>query len=236
MRAPNRHRDQQQAIASAACAVLERLEDRYMLSETGGTPAFRDVITMEWQGHEIRARAGEWIVSLDRPEPTRDADGEVIASNVRVSRSHSPSERLSPFLNALDARGIEFGRYLGTEHAFTIETPVGMAHAEIAGALASLPDFVEVSPNEVRNWAVTTPNDTEYGNQYALNNTGQNYGSGSGTADADIDAPEAWDFTTGSSSVVVAVLDSGVNYNHEDLLANRWENPHDRRRGRQHAD
>ena len=58
------------------------------------------------------------------------------------------------------------------------------------------------------------PNDTLYSFQAGLNNIGQ----GGGTADADIDAPEAWNVTTGSSDIVVAVIDSGIDYNHPDLV------------------
>ncbi|MFV1964695.1 MAG: S8 family serine peptidase, partial [Pirellulaceae bacterium] len=65
------------------------------------------------------------------------------------------------------------------------------------------------------------PNDPSFSQMYGLNNTGQT----GGTPDADIDAPEAWDMTTGSSNVVVAVIDSGVNYLHPDLAANMWQNP-----------
>ncbi|HWQ65619.1 MAG TPA: S8 family serine peptidase [Methanospirillum sp.] len=60
-----------------------------------------------------------------------------------------------------------------------------------------------------------TPNDPYFSDLWGLQ-------SGS---DHDIDAPEAWDLSTGSSSVIVAVVDTGVNYNHNDLSANIWTNP-----------
>ena len=69
------------------------------------------------------------------------------------------------------------------------------------------------------------PNDPLFGQLWGLNNTGQSVKTATGTPDADIDAPEAWSTTTGSSSVVVAVIDSGVDTNHPDLAANIWTNP-----------
>src|SRR4029079_13529939 len=71
----------------------------------------------------------------------------------------------------------------------------------------------------------TPPNDPLFGQLWGLNNTGQTVKSSTGTADADIDAPEAWSTTTGSSSVVVAVIDSGGDWSHPDLGANIWTNP-----------
>jgi len=70
------------------------------------------------------------------------------------------------------------------------------------------------------------PNDPQFGNQWALHNTGQT----GGTPDADIDAPEAWDFATGGTTVtgdeiVVAIIDGGFDLNHQDLSF--WKNIHE---------
>ncbi len=67
------------------------------------------------------------------------------------------------------------------------------------------------------------PDDLQFGTQYALHNTGQ----GGGTVDADIDAPEAWDITTGGltsagDSIVIAIVDDGFQLTHPDL--NFWKN------------
>jgi subtilisin family serine protease len=57
------------------------------------------------------------------------------------------------------------------------------------------------------------PDDTLFGSLWGLNNTGQS----GGTVDMDMDAPEAWDITTGDPSIVVAVFDVGVQQDHPDL-------------------
>ncbi|MBI3468724.1 MAG: S8 family serine peptidase, partial [Planctomycetes bacterium] len=74
------------------------------------------------------------------------------------------------------------------------------------------------------NFVVTTaqfPNDDRFSELWGLNNTGQT----GGTFDADIDAPEAWDISTGSAEIVVGVIDTGVDYTHPDLAGNIWTNP-----------
>jgi len=65
------------------------------------------------------------------------------------------------------------------------------------------------------------PNDPQYDQLWGLNNVGIT----GGTIDADIDAPEAWDISTGSSSIIIAVIDTGIDYNHVDLASNIWNNP-----------
>lgn len=71
----------------------------------------------------------------------------------------------------------------------------------------------------------THPNDPYYqdGSLWGLNNTGET----GGKPDADIDAPEAWDMIYDAGDVLVAVIDSGINYNHEDLAGNMWTNPNE---------
>jgi subtilisin family serine protease/subtilisin-like proprotein convertase family protein len=69
--------------------------------------------------------------------------------------------------------------------------------------------------------AAAAPNDPRFPELYGLDNTGQT----GGTPDADIDAVEAWDSTVGGPGVVVGVVDTGVDYNHEDLASNMWVNP-----------
>jgi subtilisin family serine protease len=66
-------------------------------------------------------------------------------------------------------------------------------------------------------------NDPKFAIQWSLENTGQD----GGTSGADIGVLRAWYKTTGSSKVVVAVLDSGVDYTHFDLINNIWLRPAD---------
>lgn len=66
-----------------------------------------------------------------------------------------------------------------------------------------------------------SPNDPMFAEQWALNNAGQN----GGKQKADIDALKAWLKTKGSKKIVVAVLDSGVDYTHLDLVSNIWIRP-----------
>jgi hypothetical protein len=80
-------------------------------------------------------------------------------------------------------------------------------------------------PDYVGSISDTIPNDTNFNLLWGMHNTGQTIGGQAGVVDADIDAPAAWNISTGSSNIVVAVIDTGVDYNHPDLTANMWRNP-----------
>ncbi|PYM93048.1 MAG: peptidase S8 [Candidatus Rokuibacteriota bacterium] len=108
------------------------------------------------------------------------------------------------------------------EGLHVVRLPPGMRVKAALEAYRRHPAVVYAEPD----WIVerqTTPNDPSFGELWGLNNTGQS----GGVPDADIDAVEAWNITTGSSDVVVAVIDTGVDYNHQDLSANMYRSARD---------
>lgn len=146
-----------------------------------------------------------------------------------VAKEHVPGELLMRFndnimlpsrSNVITAAGGNvLARYPRTDvYRVKVSNTVTMAYA--LGIFRTNSAILYAEPNYIVH-ATKTPNDPQFGQLWGLNNTGQ----GGGTADADVDAPEGWDRTTGSKSVVVAVIDTGVDYNHPDLAANMWTNP-----------
>ncbi len=108
-----------------------------------------------------------------------------------------------------------------------MRTLAGENVAAAVNRLARDPDVEYAQPN-FRYYASAVPNDTNYATLWGLNNTGQTIASAvyatnnPGTAGRDIGAQEGWDLNTDCSSVRVAVIDTGVNYNHTDLDGNMW--------------
>jgi uncharacterized protein (TIGR03382 family) len=101
---------------------------------------------------------------------------------------------------------------------------VTVDESAIKDALAAYqndPSVEYVEPNYIVRISAT-PNDARFGDLWGMHNTGQ----AGGVADADINAPEAWDITTGDADTgVVTVIDTGIDYNHPDLRDNMWTNP-----------
>jgi len=103
------------------------------------------------------------------------------------------------------------------------------SHSDLLQALRLEKSVLNVQNNhyvELRNINDTLPDDTRIDQQWPLKNTGQN----GGLPDADIDADEAWEITTGGTTalgdeIVVAIIDGGSDLNHEDL--NFWKNTHE---------
>ena len=94
--------------------------------------------------------------------------------------------------------------------------------ADIANKLYESGNFEFAYPNIIcKPELFVFPNDPYFQNQITCHNTGQTFNGHTGTPDADIDAPEAWNLTTGCSDIVIAVFDEGVTSDHPDLPNSR---------------
>lgn len=101
-----------------------------------------------------------------------------------------------------------------------VELPPGTDLTEMIAAYEARPDVEYAEPNFMYA-PLNTPDDPSFDQLWGLHNTGQS----GGTPGADISALDAWATTTGSSNVIVAVIDTGIDYTHPDLAANMWSNP-----------
>ena len=141
---------------------------------------------------------------------------------IKVPSSANDSA-LKQHLNAL---GATVRRQLrGTSvYVVALRSPALSDYDATLAALERSPSLVTIAEPDFIVHAVgapVIPDDTSFGQLWNLHNTGQS----GGTADADIDAPEAWSVTTGSANVVVAVIDTGTDLTHPDLAPNLWTNP-----------
>ena len=155
-----------------------------------------------WQGQEVYAEPGEWILSVRGVKGT--ASRQLAEARTRLARV-----------------GVAVGTdsHLGRDGLFKVTVPTGLDEGVLHQAFRRVRGFEFAEPNAAIWVQAEAVDDPLYVHQYALNNTGW------GLADADIDAPEAWELAPGGEEVVVGVIDTGVEYTHPDLAASMWVNP-----------
>jgi subtilisin family serine protease len=193
-----------------------------------------------WEGRrEVTVRREVVVVPPAAPPPLAAVEGE----------EGDEPEVLVRFRPGVSVERMdEIAASLGDRVEDEIESVEGLASIDdlddreaerVAAEYASLPEVEYAEPNyRIKLDPVATvglggrsasplppggPNDPLLGEQWGLVNTGQR----NGRAEADISAFAAWDKTHGSRKVVVAVLDSGVDYTHPDLAGNMWRRPAD---------
>ncbi|MFH0968622.1 MAG: S8 family serine peptidase [Methanobacteriota archaeon] len=150
------------------------------------------------------------------------------AASIEATRLDSLGAEVTDDLSAEGLKGmqmIDVGDTLSVKQAITeLENSSYVAYAEPNYIISlSIPAKPEPpGPEQVGAESVSgAPNDPRFSEQWDLLNTGQT----GGTSGSDISAVPAWAMSTGSSNIVVAVIDTGVDYTHPDLEANIWTNP-----------
>ncbi|HEX5069468.1 MAG TPA: Ig-like domain-containing protein [Vicinamibacterales bacterium] len=148
----------------------------------------------------------------DRDQPRGRSKDEFVEGEllVKFSSALSSSQRESILSTRRFARLRRFDA-LGVE---LVRVPPGLAVAVAAGGLGSLSGVVTVQPNYLRYPIQSAPPNDQYWLEGRLWGLQQ------------IQAPHAWSaFSRGDDRVVVASIDTGINYRHPDLAANMWRNP-----------
>ncbi len=139
--------------------------------------------------------------------PQQEADGVIVKF---ISNTGNNSRARS-----LRAAGLsDAGSFGFSSRLRKTQVQAGVTINQTLEKLSNDPSVAYAEPNYIYSIEATLPNDADFSLQYGLNNPN----------DSDIDAPEAWDISIGASSVIVAVIDSGVDYNHPDLRNQIWTN------------
>jgi subtilisin family serine protease len=182
----------------ASAYGLQRVRDE----RTGKRETSRD-------HQEIRRLNGGFSLRLDGP---RFAPDQVLV-RFRTTLGTQLIE------GTLALYGVETIKRIPHLNIYQVRIPAGISVEEMTSALSRNPDVDYAGPNYIARITVT-PNDTLFRYQYALNNTGQDFGapgSPSGKAKADIRATAGWEETKGDATTIIAIVDSGVDFNHPDI-------------------
>lgn len=198
----------------------------------------------DWREHFSRQR--QVSVFVERPPVAAPAEGSGYSLGPENNYEHEALVRFKRGISEERIQAIVARLHDKVEDEIesvdglvAVEDLNGEASDQIVRDYASLPEVDYAEPNEIiraeppadaaaRARFVSTdldggPNDPLLKEQWGLVNTGQREGK----SQADISALSAWSKTTGSERVVVAVLDSGVDYTHPDLMNNIWHRPPD---------
>ncbi|MDW7761050.1 MAG: S8 family peptidase [Acidobacteriota bacterium] len=168
-----------------------------------------------------RNLSGEAPVIQTSPEVRdRSGDGARYAEN-RVLIRFKPGITIQGAQALLKAYGTAPLERIPHVGVHIVPIPDGVSVKEFLGALKRNPDVLYAEPDFSTRLALT-PNDEFFWRQYALSNTGNNLrgvpGAPTGKRSADIKATAAWEETQGDPDVIIAVLDTGVDMNHPDLI------------------
>ncbi|MFZ2053218.1 MAG: S8 family peptidase [Candidatus Aminicenantales bacterium] len=158
---------------------------------------------------EIRSLNGGLPLRLEGPRFVPD----------QVLVRFKPDLKTQLIEGTLSLYGTETIKRIPQLNIYQVRIPAGISVEEMTYALSRNPDVESAGPNYIARITVT-PNDTLFRYQYALNNTGQDFGapgSPTGKAKADIRATTGWEETNGDAATIIAIVDSGIDFDHPDI-------------------
>ncbi len=192
-----------------------------------------------WNGIPAKVAAGQYIVSIDKA---------IQLENVQAGQ-RSPASSLATNLAQLQVP-VQFRKYLDAGETFVVRVPTDASERSLKAAFSRLPGFVSIGPDLIGELAgaPNIPNDPLVGDA-----TGEQWWHTKIGLKGSTSTTGAWDYSTGSSSVVAAVIDSGValsetavgtppnqtfdfNGFHPDLANNLFKNYGDGSAGRVRGD
>ncbi|MGB9770949.1 MAG: S8 family serine peptidase [Candidatus Kapaibacteriota bacterium] len=132
-----------------------------------------------------------------------------ISSISEILSNYQISKIRAPFIENGDLQPLG-NNSIGIERIFEIYFDEDIDPYEVCKELIQLPDVEYAVPIYIRKLLDFTPNDPSFNSQWYLNN---------------IQLPKAWDITKGDKSILIAIIDSGVDWTHPDLAGNIWTNP-----------
>jgi len=142
---------------------------------------------------------------------------------VRFTEGNEPGNPAGDGLvEYMRARRYERVAYIERVYAFDVGRELGEERREVAARWPGV-EFAEF--DFIGHVASLPPTDANWCEQWAFENRGQTVNGTSGTATKDICAIKGWSARTDASSVTIAILDTGVNWQHPDLIDNMWVNP-----------
>ena len=143
---------------------------------------------------------------------------------IQTDRLKSQTEIVKSVQNRLSLQKDKFPQKIkNSKNIYRMRIPEGEDLDSIRSKLKPVHGIQKIQKDHII-YSSLVPDDTDYTLQWGLKNSGQIVNATPGTAGIDINSEAAWDIHNNCSSSPVAIVDSGINFNHEDLSATRWIN------------
>jgi len=223
------------------CEAGETKVDKYAQPEITSISKFKDNVTQEKakqdvpkekqdiEGAQKMGSKEEYNSnnSLSKTSKTKKLDyvpGEIIVKYKPTQINLKNSSGIAKAKTFAAAKNLDKEEDIKQSNLSVLKIRDGKTVEDKVAELNNDPNVEYAQPNFQYYPLTINTNDTYKTSLWGLDNTGQNVNGVTSTNDADIDAPEAWAINEGTNaSIIVAVIDAGVAYNHPDLATSMWD-------------